>query len=470
MKYLLDSTAFFILFFALPCALHGQVDVLPEIQTLREEEDYSVFIDKNLSFDNLLERIKFIPLSADKRSFLSIGGEIRQQYEFFDNNRWGEGIQDNSGWWLQRYMLHTDWHFGRFRFFGQLQSGVLLFADPEPRGIDRDDLGIFQAFGEYNAAVGHSSSLTVRVGRQELEYGEKRLISVREGPNLRQSFDAAKVVLENRKLRLDAFYGYYIDNEFGFFDNERLTNEEIWGGYMVWKQLNRSKTHADFYYIRFKSPFRTFEENIGSESFEETRHSLGVRWWKNTGNFQFNNEVAYQFGNSSAGDIRAYTISFDINYQFKDWALSPRLDLQTEIISGDSELGDGRLETFNALYPRGGYFGLIALIGPANLIDLHPAVYLSLSESLSLMADWDIFWRHQTSDGVYGPNALLERAGSASDERYLGHQPGFELAYEPGRYWQLALEGSWFLAGDFFEETGDGEDVLHFILTSRFKF
>jgi len=35
----------------------------------------------------------------------------------------------------------------------------------------------------------------VRVGRQELAYGAGRLIAPREGPNERQPFDAARILL-----------------------------------------------------------------------------------------------------------------------------------------------------------------------------------------------------------------------------------------------------------------------------------
>ena len=39
-----------------------------------------------------------------------------------------------------------------------------------------------------------------RVGRQELEYGSGRLIDVREGPNVRLSFDGFKVLSKHRLL------------------------------------------------------------------------------------------------------------------------------------------------------------------------------------------------------------------------------------------------------------------------------
>lgn len=444
----------------------AQDTTLPPLQMLRAEEDYRPLGDDQFQPKNFWERIKYLPLSFRKDHFLSIGGEVRYQYEFFHNNNWGEGIQDPSGWWLQRYMLHTHWQLGRFRLFAQLQSGLLLGARPDPRGIDQDVLGWHQAFAEYRFLREQKAELTARLGRQELWYGSRRLVSVREGPNLRQSFDAVRLLYRRAGWQVDAFASYFVDNAFGVLDNIRLTEERLWGVYAVVDYPLKLPFHTDMYYLGFQSPFREYQEGL----VDQTRHSFGIRWWKTEGNFHFNNEAVYQIGSSSVGDIRAYTLSFDVNYQFPALAFRPQVGIKTEIISGDEATGDGRLGTFNALYPRGAYFGLIALIGPSNLIDVHPSLELHLTKNTALVLDWDVFWRHQTADGVYGPNATLQRSGAESDERYLGHQPGFEMAYEPSRYWQLALEGSWFLSGDFFAETGTGENILHFVTTVRFKF
>lgn len=54
--------------------------------------------------------IKFIPLDKTGTRYLSIGGEIRERYEYFHNSLWGQEPQDNNGHLLQRYMLHTDLH------------------------------------------------------------------------------------------------------------------------------------------------------------------------------------------------------------------------------------------------------------------------------------------------------------------------------------------------------------------------
>jgi len=53
----------------------------------------------------------------------------------------GPGPQDNNGYLLQRYMLHTDLHFGpNFRFFGQLKSGLENGRTGGPRPADEDKL------------------------------------------------------------------------------------------------------------------------------------------------------------------------------------------------------------------------------------------------------------------------------------------------------------------------------------------
>ncbi|WP_428978619.1 alginate export family protein [Chenggangzhangella methanolivorans] len=64
-------------------------------------------------------------------------------------------------------------------------------------------------------------------------------------------------------------------------------------------------------------------------------------------------------------------------YTFSAVPLRPFVELKANVISGDRGPG-GRLGTFNALFPKGKYFGEIGLIGPANLVNLHPVIGVSL--------------------------------------------------------------------------------------------
>jgi len=106
----------------------------------------------------------------------------------------------------QRYMLHADFHLGQhFRIFGQLKAGWKMERDGGPRPTDRDKFDVHQAFMDVSADIGDSRSLTLRAGRQEMDYGSSRLISVREGPNVRQSFDGVKLALDASVWRVDGF-------------------------------------------------------------------------------------------------------------------------------------------------------------------------------------------------------------------------------------------------------------------------
>ena len=131
---------------------------------------------------------------------VSAGSEVRQEYEWFDNEDWGAAIPDGNGYWLQRYMLHVDTRLSRrVRLYGELKSGIEVGRTGGPRGSDEDRLDLHQAFVDFSFGP-----VTVRIGRQELSFGSQRLVSVRGGPNVRQTFDGGTVVLQRGRWRARA--------------------------------------------------------------------------------------------------------------------------------------------------------------------------------------------------------------------------------------------------------------------------
>jgi len=90
-------------------------------------------------------------------------------------------------------MAHVDLHLWIWaRFFGQLKSNLESGRTGGPRPTDRDELDVHQGFVDLAPPPDPQYGLTLRTGRQELAYGSQRIISVREGPNVRQSFDAVR--------------------------------------------------------------------------------------------------------------------------------------------------------------------------------------------------------------------------------------------------------------------------------------
>lgn len=64
--------------------------------------------------------LKAIPLNAAKTVHLSVGGEIRQQVQVFNNENWGghapteTNTNDGRLFLLQRYMLNTSLQLGKY--------------------------------------------------------------------------------------------------------------------------------------------------------------------------------------------------------------------------------------------------------------------------------------------------------------------------------------------------------------------
>ncbi len=73
----------------------------PPFQKLRYDESYEYLRDPSRRSD-YLDAIKFIPLNTNGNWHLTLGGEIRERYEHYQNNLWGRGPRDDNGYLLQR--------------------------------------------------------------------------------------------------------------------------------------------------------------------------------------------------------------------------------------------------------------------------------------------------------------------------------------------------------------------------------
>lgn len=439
-------------------ACSQQVPVL----NLRYNEDYSVL--KNDTSKNWYKATKYILLKNSNSSYISIGGEYRYQLQYFKNEDWGDASKKEYTAIYNRLLLHGDFHIGkRFRFFGQLVSTTVAGKETSIRSIDGNRLDIQQIFADFSLLNNSKSKLVLRAGRQEFLYGSQRLIAVREGPNNRLNFDAVKVFYKKSDLQIDLFYSQPVRNRTGVFDDPINHAEKLWNIYVV---VNRLPVihNADFYYIGYQNRNKSFNTIAATEN----RHSIGARLWKNEKVFQYDIEALYQFGKISEGTIDAYTASANITYQFSQVTFTPVIGLKTEVISGDKSATDKKVNTFNPLFPRGAYFGLAALIGPVNLIDFHPSVEIKLHRKISLVADYDMFWRYSVADGIYGANAAL--LYPAAINKHIGNELGISIEYTPIQYLKITPEFTFFKAGSYLKEVSAGKDIVFAAITIQLKF
>lgn len=408
---------------------------------MRYDENYAPLKDSPRGFYN---SIKYIPLNAAKSSYLSLGGEARWEMVNFNNEDWGRMNIGHNNFLLQRYDLHADVHLGsRVRLFGQLRSAIQGGRKNGPRPIDEDKLNVQNLFADVVAWRKSSQSLTFRVGRQEIDYGSGRLISVREGPNARLYFTGARVMYNTPRLSVDGFVMAADTTNNGAFDNKTNRQANLWGTYGKWIIPRRG--NLDFYYLGIRRDATMFEEGVG----KEIRHTLGTRLWKYGGGFIYNLEAAYQFGSFSGGNISAWTGSVDLGYLFENVKFRPSINIRNDYISGDRKAGDGKLQTFNPLYPKGGYFGFNPQIGPVNLVDIHPYVSLTLLPRLLWQGDVVFNWRYSLQDGIYRPSGTLNMTGASSTKRYIGTAWLTSFVYNVNKFITLNTGLQYFKVGSF---------------------
>lgn len=433
------------------------------IKYMRYEEDFQYLQDS--SSLNIYEKIKFISLHTDKTTWLTLGGELRYQYQFFKEEEWGNVANDNNGFILVRNMLHTDLHLNKhFRFFSQFKSNSIHSREVAPKRIDVNAFDVHQSFFDYNNNIGQYN-LNFRAGRQEIKLGSQRLVTVREGPNNRLTFDGICTTLQSKNSKWDVFYLHPIIDKPEILDDNFNAENKIYGLYSVFNNIKIIE-NIDLYYIVAYNKTAIFNGNPNNE----TRHSIGTRIWDTKGNWTYDFEGVFQFGQFGDQNIVAYTTSLHTNYTFKNIKFEPQLGLKTEVISGDKDPNDNRLNSFNPLYPRGAYFGLAALIGPVNLIDIHPYVEFKIAEELTFGIDYDWFWRNSTLDRIYGPNVRPIFTNNITTEKFIGGQLGADFNYQVSEFFGIVLEGTWFKAGDYLKAVSLGKDIWFTALTFQFKF
>ena len=156
------------------------------------------------------DELKNLPLWSDTDVYVNLGGSLRERFEAFSQA--SSGIRAAGGvsgeqYDLYRLLLDADLHLGSsLRIFIQLGNHLEAGREPGPQPTDIDRLDVQQAFFDATAAGSEAFGAGLRGGRQEMAFGSNRLVDIREGPNIRQSFDGARAWLTAGEARLDAFW------------------------------------------------------------------------------------------------------------------------------------------------------------------------------------------------------------------------------------------------------------------------
>ncbi|MET0364818.1 MAG: alginate export family protein, partial [Sphingobium sp.] len=135
----------------------------------------------------LLDKIRHIPI-GDGGTYVSIGGEARAYYTDWRHSTLGLRAGDDNDPLALRLRLLADLHVGdNLRAYVELGDNR-EFGEQFASVNNRDKLDIYQAFVDVTVPLGKAGKVTVRPGRFEMTLGNAKLVGLREGLNMRFTY------------------------------------------------------------------------------------------------------------------------------------------------------------------------------------------------------------------------------------------------------------------------------------------
>ncbi|WP_334181220.1 alginate export family protein [Novosphingobium sp.] len=428
-------------------------------QNIRWTEDWS---KKPEADAPLLEKIKHIPIAGDD-VYLTLGGEARIYYTDWHRSSLGLRANDNNDPVQSRLRLLADLHVGEnlraYLELGDNREFGEQFATPP----NRDKADIYQAFIDVTVPLGKAGKITFRPGRFEMPLGNGKLAGVREGLNMRFTYQGLRATyILPGKLSVDVFAVKPVQIKPGTFDDGPNHAQDFHGIYI--SAPNRiAGFGTDLYWYEMKRDRATLTAGVGKDD----RNNWGGRLWKRGPHWDLDLEGTYQSGTFIDKDIRAYGAMFEGGYTF-DAPMKPRLGLRTNYFSGDKDLTDGKMGTFVPAAARLPLISEAAFFSFSNLMDIYPSVTVKPTPAITVMAGPDFLWRARKGDGVYiGPSGSSFAPYGSS--RSIGTDLNLEASWQATDRLAFRLWETYFAASDSFQANG-GKNGNYFGLMANYRF
>jgi hypothetical protein len=318
--------------------------------------------------------------------------------------------------------------------------------------------------------------VSLKVGRQELSYGDERLVGAFAWNNIGRVFDAAKLRWQSPWFAAEAFTSRIVlpnDNNFNMWNDYNLFS----GVHVTTREI--PKTIAEFYGFarndskgNVRATLGAFPPFQAAAPFARDIYTLGGRIRSATnelGNFDYTIEGAYQFGDwkataaSARMDHNAYAFMANVGYTFADTPGKPRVALEYSFGSGDSDPTDDQHETFDNLYPTNHkFYGYMDFFSWQNLHDMRSIVTIRPTPRLSLALEGHLFWLADTADNLYNVGGAPRGAGATAGtgfgrnptySSFVGGELDFVAGFAINKFASLEAGYGHFFVGDYIKQT-----------------
>lgn len=406
---------------------------------------------------------------------LWVTGQERLRLEYRANNfTFDRSVGADEDWFLlHRLRLGVgakpcDW----FTAYGELQDAREIGSDRIVAGknpnLDEDTTDWRQ--GWFEVANYKEFPLGLKLGRQELSYGDERLIGAFDFSNITRVFDAVKLRWQTGKWSLDFFAANVVASDDNTFDDKPDWADDFYGLYgrtqamekHVWEVYALYRDKSDAVFLGPKRQIFTFGSRF------ESNQKLAP--------WDYYAEVAGQFGHidgpggkffgqttSNSVPQRALAAVVGGGYTFATkW--KPHFGLEYNYASGDSNPKDGVDGTFDNLYPTNHkFYGFIDLFAWKNVHNPHASLSIQPHKQVKLQLDGNLFWLAESRDSWYRANQQqIRRDATGGSGSFVGSEIDLTATYAPHKRVKVLAGYSHFFTGDFVADTGPHSDADFF--------
>jgi hypothetical protein len=282
-------------------------------------------------------------------------------------------------------------------------------------GAGGGDVALYQAYIEANEMWG--TPLRLRVGRQELAFGSQWLVGVNDASSrfTGLSFDAIRLDYTTDQFTVAAFASKLAE---GLDDLYSESDVDFYGIYGSYTGIEDVTIDAYWLYLR--------DDGGRLAAVETDIHTIGLRGNGKIGAFDFEAEVAYQFGDVDVAgpggetDYGNFAGNVEVGYTF-DATIQPRIYLGGAYLGGDT---DDDL-SFNRLFSNWEYSEFIENTELSNAWLLRAGVSIMPTESVKLALAVTYF---QVDDTIDTPGFLFFDGEDGDDD--LGWEVGLYGSYQ----------------------------------------
>ena len=392
-------------------------------------------------------------LDASLPKWLRFSGEYRARAEGFT----GGGFKANTddAYLLSRarinmFLLPTSWL--KFGFQGQ---DAHVFGKNQKPAVPpyQDSIDLRQAYIEFGDT--EKKAVGIRAGRQELAFGDERLIGNTNWLNTARSFDGVHGTFRHGKFRADLFAAQVVKLRDGDFDWNSPGNN-LYGIYGGWEKVIPGATVEPYFLWRRQSGLKSELGIPGISNFG----TVGVRWvGKLPVNFDYGTEMDKQAGSLGADTISAWAGHWVLGKTLITTRFKPRFSVEYNYASGDRNAKDGTRGTFDQLYPTAhDKYGLADQVGWKNIRNARAGVDLKLAKKWGLAGRYDAWWLADPHDALYSAaSAVVAHNSSGTAGRFVGQELDSVVGYTFSKFLQVGGGFGHIFPGTFLNKTTPGE-------------